>query len=88
LEIWKRKKSKAIVILTARQIKDALELYKSGANYVILPHFLGGEYTAKLIEQAKINPKFYEKEKGKEIKILKERLKKGHKHPEVERDRN
>ena len=85
LEVLKRNKSNPIVLLTGRQIKDALELYEEGANYVILPHFLGGEYTAKLIETAKNDYDFYQKEKIKELKLLKERLKEGHKHPKVEK---
>ncbi len=39
------------VILTATKLEDALELYKNGASYVVLPHFLGGELTAELIER-------------------------------------
>ena len=85
LDVLKRNKSKPIVLLTGRQIKDALELYDAGANYVILPHFLGGEYTAKLIETAKNNNKIYQKEKLKELKILKERLNIGHKHPKIDK---
>ena len=87
LDVLERNKAKPIVLLTGRQIEDALDLYDAGANYVILPHFLGGEYTAKLIENAKNNDKIYQKERLKEIKILKERLRKGHKHPKVEKDK-
>jgi len=87
LDILKRNKANPIVLLTGRQIEDALELYDAGANYVILPHFLGGEYTAKLIETAKNNDKIYQKERRKELKILKERLSRGHKHPKIEKDK-
>jgi Kef-type K+ transport system membrane component KefB/voltage-gated potassium channel Kch len=87
LDVLKRNKAKPIVLLTGRQIEDALELYDAGANYVIMPHFLGGEYTAKLIETAKKNNKIYKKEKAHEINLLKERLKMGHKHPKVEKDK-
>lgn len=86
LEVLKRKKSNAITLLTARQISDALELYSSGANYVILPHFLGGEYTSKLIESAKNNKEKYKEEKIKELKILRERIKRGQEHPKIEKD--
>ena len=75
-----------IVLLTASQIEEALELYEAGVDYVILPHFLGGEYTAKMIEIAKKNNKVYQRERMKELKTLKERLRKGHKHPEINRD--
>jgi len=87
LDVLDRNKAKPIVLLTGRQIEDALELYHAGANYVIMPHFLGGEYTAKLIEIAKNNKKIYQKERSKELKILKERLSKGHKHPVIEKDK-
>ncbi len=86
LEVLKRQKSNSVIILTARQIKDALNLYKKGADYVILPHFLGGKYTAKLIESIKDNKKDYTKEKIKELAELKKRLEKGQEHPKIERD--
>ncbi|MFH1307885.1 MAG: cation:proton antiporter [archaeon] len=75
----------AIIIVTARQIQEAFDLYSSGANYVILPHFLGGEYIANIIEKAKDNKKEYEKEKKKQIKDLKERLGEGQEHPKIEK---
>ena len=81
----RRKNKDAIVIVTARQISEAFELYNLGADYVILPHFLGGEHTAELIERAKTNKKIYEKEKLKQIKELKERLKEKHEHPKIEK---
>ncbi|MGC9309110.1 MAG: cation:proton antiporter [Candidatus Nanoarchaeia archaeon] len=86
LDIIERNKSKAIVLLTARQIEDAMELYKQGADYVIMPHFLGGEYVSRLIREGKSDKKFYRKEKNKEVRLLKERLRRGHKHPRIERD--
>ncbi len=88
LNVLKRNKSKAIIILTARQIEDAFELYKNGASYVILPHFLGGEYVGKLIETAKKNSRHYKREKNKEIKTLKERIKIGHMHPTILKNKN
>lgn len=42
---------KASVYVTAKEIEEAIELYDAGANYVILPHFLGGEHTSLLIER-------------------------------------
>lgn len=85
LDVLKRNKAKTTALLTARQIDDALELYKLGADYVILPHFLGGEYTSKLIEKNKEDKEKYKFEKKKELENLKERLRQGHKHPRVEK---
>jgi Trk K+ transport system NAD-binding subunit len=87
LSVLNMKKNKPLIMLTSRQIRDALELYESGADYVILPHFLGGEFTSRLIEKAKTNRKRYETEKKKELKILRERIKKGHEHPKIEKDK-
>lgn len=72
-----------IIIVRSHQIKDALELYEKGANYVLTPHFLGGEYVSKMIGDFKIDDKKYVKEKQKHIKLLKEIKERGHKHPDV-----
>jgi len=77
---------KAIIIVRAHTIEDALNLYKKGASYVLTPHFLGGEYISKMIKEIGVKEKNYEKEKEKHIKILKEMAGKGQEHPEVERN--
>jgi Kef-type K+ transport system membrane component KefB/Trk K+ transport system NAD-binding subunit len=74
---------KAIIIVRAHSIDDALELYKKGANYVLTPHFLGGEYVSKMIIESKTDEKKYEEEKEKHIKMLKEAARKGEEHPRV-----
>jgi len=77
----------AVIIVVAREINDALEFYKEGADYVILSHFLGGSYTAKIIEDAKENKSKYKIHKERQIKELNERLKMGHEHPNIEKNR-
>ncbi len=47
----RRKRSKAKVILTAEDEWSARELYKEGADYVILPRFLGGQELARIISE-------------------------------------
>jgi len=76
----------AIIIVRAHSIENALKLYRKGANYVLTPHFLGGEYLAKMIEIDKIPGDKYQKEREKHIRTLKEMFQRGHKHPEVEKD--
>lgn len=63
---------KAIIIERASSIPDALELYKQGADYVLTPHFLGGEYVSDMIRQLKTDEKSYSKEREKHIKMLNE----------------
>ena len=76
----------AVVIVIAHQIKDALELYKKGASYVLTPHFLGGEYVARMIIEEKVSKKGYESEKEKHLDLLKKMMEQGHEHPKVSRD--
>lgn len=76
----------AIIIVRAHQIKEALDLYKKGASYVLTPHFLGGEYVAKMISEIKIDQNEYKDERTKHIKALTEIMKTGHEHPVVEKN--
>lgn len=40
----------ARIIVTSYVVDDALDLYEEGADYVILPHLLGGHYAGLLLE--------------------------------------
>ena len=75
---------KTIIIVRAHTIKKALALYRKGANYVLTPHFLGGEYVSRMIKEEKAEHKGYLEEKGKHIKNLKQILEKGQLHTEDE----
>lgn len=44
-------KSKAIIIVTALDSKDAKILYAENADYVVLPHLAGGRQLARLLEK-------------------------------------
>tara|TARA_Y100000294_G_scaffold50161_1_gene47263 strand:+ start:701 stop:2407 length:1707 start_codon:yes stop_codon:yes gene_type:complete len=76
--------SDAIIIVRAHEVKEAFELYKNGASYVLTPYFLGGEYVAKMIGKFEINKKDYKKEKEKHMKMLEEIEERGKRHPEIE----
>ncbi|MBU0959539.1 MAG: cation:proton antiporter [Nanoarchaeota archaeon] len=77
---------KAIIIVRAHSIEDAMIFYKKGATYVLTPHFLGGEYVAKMIRTSGVEASDYEEERSKHIKMLEERKKQGHDHPAVEKN--
>lgn len=70
-----------VIILRAHSIDDALTLYDAGANYVLTPHFLGGEFVARMIKHSKSGDEDYLVERKKHIQMLKEMLKKGEDHP-------
>jgi Kef-type K+ transport system membrane component KefB len=57
--------SKAAFIGTAEHPREALELYGQGADYVIIPHHLGGQFMADIIKDFGLNQNRY-KELGKE----------------------
>lgn len=82
----KKRNPEAVVVARSHNLKDSMDLYKRGADYVLTPHFLGGEYLANMIKEIKSNKKGYEKEKEKHIKMLKERFKRGDEHPEVKKN--
>jgi len=72
---------KALIFVTASEVEEALNLYDEGADYVILPHFLGGEHVSILIEEFTGNINKIIETKFNHIKELKERHVLGHEHP-------
>ncbi len=86
IENIREKNKKAIIIVRAHSIEDALDLYKKGASYVLTPHFLGGEYVARMLSIIKTDEKGYLEEKERHVQMLKEMRTRGSRHPEVEKD--
>ena len=86
IENIRRVNKNAIVIVRAHSIDDAFNLYKKGASYVLTPHFLGGEYIARMLAIIKTDHKGYEEEKERHIKMLKEMSARGSEHPEIQKD--
>lgn len=64
------KKRKLKIILTADKIEHALDLYEMGADYVILPHLLGGEYVSLLMHDLNKNKKILNTVRKEHIKQL------------------
>ena len=67
LEMLKEHSPKTAFIATAEQAKVAIDLYKAGVDYVLIPHHLGGEYASNLIANFGLNKRRY-KEMGREHK--------------------
>ncbi|MCF8013587.1 cation:proton antiporter [Candidatus Woesearchaeota archaeon] len=63
----------AIIICTAQQSAEALNLYERGASYVIMPHHISGRHTSLMIQEHGFNSKKFITEKNKHIKHLKKR---------------
>jgi len=62
-------------IATSNQIHNAIDLYNSGADYVITPHYLGGDFMASMLVRDKFNRKTLKEEGRLHVKQIQERLK-------------
>ena len=51
LKTIKQHHSNLIIILVSNQIHEAIKLYELGADYVILPHYIGVDHTSLMLEE-------------------------------------
>ncbi|PIR92153.1 sodium:proton exchanger [Candidatus Falkowbacteria bacterium CG10_big_fil_rev_8_21_14_0_10_44_15] len=72
---------KTVIMVISHNISEAEKLYAAGASYVILPHFLGGNFASGLITKYGLDPKKYSREKTSHLKYLAQRKLIGHEHP-------
>ncbi|MFC1691199.1 cation:proton antiporter [Nanoarchaeota archaeon] len=72
---------KAALFMTASHLDEALKLYEKGADYVILPHFLGGEHFSELLKTHTLDIKDLTARKLNHVASLKKRADLGHHHP-------
>jgi len=72
----------APTIVTAYKIEEALELYKQGADYVILPHFLGGDMVSRILPEFRSDQVKMAMRKYKHISDLLARKDLGQEHPQ------
>jgi FlaA1/EpsC-like NDP-sugar epimerase len=72
----------ALIMVVAHKVGDALGHYQEGVDYVILPHFLGGEYAAKLSIELQEDRSKVPPTREQHIEALQLRIKIGHEHPE------
>jgi Kef-type K+ transport system membrane component KefB len=84
LDYLHKTKQKEIFITTAHKIDDALLLYDLGADYVIMPHFLGGIHAAEILQVLGTKQKDYDELREDHIKELLLKKKMGHEHPTLD----
>lgn len=70
LSEMKRRKAKAVVIVRASSAPDAEELYRAGADYVILPAVVSGDFVAHVLETHWPNMEFFKKRASVELEKL------------------
>ncbi len=64
-----------IIVVLSHNIKDTQELYKSGASFVVMPHYLGAGHAAKMIENFGLNAEEFQKERKQHLEDLERRIK-------------
>lgn len=70
-----------LFIPTSHSLEHTDQLYKEGAHYVIMPHFLGGSYVAELLTRHNFSKGALVEEGKKQQRDMKERLREGQTHP-------
>lgn len=55
MEYVRKRNKRILIIANADQQQDARELYEHGANFVMMPHMIGGQWIAKLLRERKWN---------------------------------
>jgi len=76
------KKSPQIILITiSYSIDEALKMYAEGADYVILPHFVGGKFVAEMAEKAGFDNTKFNEERASHLDYLMHRKMLGHVHP-------
>lgn len=85
VETVRRYNKKVTLMMVAHNIKDALKLYNLGADYIILPHFLGGRYMADMLLKlgGHFSRRKFSKIKHQHLGYLQNKLSLGHEHPNV-----
>lgn len=63
----------AIVIVISYDIEDAEVLYKMGATYVIMPHYLSASFATNMINKFGLDLKSFEEEREKHLDHLEKR---------------
>lgn len=69
-KIFRKLDKKLTIIVTANTIQKALTLYAEGADYVIIPHILGGERVSDMLKSTISNKKKLKNLRSKHIQSL------------------
>ncbi|HRH26651.1 MAG TPA: cation:proton antiporter [Parcubacteria group bacterium] len=81
----KREKNPPVVMMVAHRATNALQLYEAGADYVVLPHFIGGTYATSLVKKFRESALEFKSIKDEHIEYLKNRIKTSQEHASLEK---
>ncbi|MCR4328971.1 MAG: cation:proton antiporter [Candidatus Roizmanbacteria bacterium] len=66
---------KAIIIVLSQRIDEAIALYEEGATYVLMPHYLGAQYAARMLVEFSLDFEKFERARSRHMEYLKKRYK-------------
>ncbi|MFH0853181.1 MAG: cation:proton antiporter [bacterium] len=75
-ELKKKKRPLPKIIVTSYTNWEANQMYQAGADYVILPHFVGGKHLATLVKNGQLNKAIMQQWRRHDQRILSAILKK------------
>ncbi|RMF54647.1 sodium:proton exchanger [Candidatus Woesearchaeota archaeon] len=81
LKHFKAKDKNIKLFITATNMDEAFELYDLGADYVIMPHFLGGDHASLILEKHGADSRKIRKTRSEHLRELRMRKAKGNEHP-------
>ena len=67
----RRESKKPLIVSSLHHYKHAEDLYAIGADYVIMPHLLGGQWMTKIIEDDKWEKSIFKKLRKNQIREIK-----------------
>ncbi|MBT3304252.1 hypothetical protein HN592_04185 [Candidatus Woesearchaeota archaeon] len=70
---FKEINKRGFIFLTSETVDGALKLYKEGADYVIIPRYVGGKHLSLMVKKAKFNVKEIMKNKLENLHELQRR---------------
>lgn len=70
----------SVLVALSHSVDEALEMYEAGASYVILPHFISGEFVADIAFKAGYDQHAIIKRKKEHLEYLNKRKSHGHTH--------
>jgi len=73
LKTTKQHNPNLIIILVSNHIYEAIKLYEQGADYVILPHYIGVDHTSLMLEEYGFDIKRFLENKKTLVRDLKNR---------------
>ena len=75
VSFYRNHNKNGIIIVTSHNIKETKELYKLGASFVVMPHYLGAKHAAEMIKNYGFQNIAFEREKRQHLEELEKRQK-------------